>query len=75
MRLSPPNERGLDECIEESTVSYERLRAILPVSATASAEGHLIVGGCDVVDLAGQFGTPLMLMDRTTIESDRKSVV
>jgi diaminopimelate decarboxylase len=56
-------------------VSYERLRSILPVSATASAEGHLIVGGCDVVDLARQFGTPLMLMDRTTIESNAASFI
>jgi diaminopimelate decarboxylase len=60
---------------EGSKVSYERLRSILPVSATPSAEGHLIVGGCDVVDLATRFGTPLMLMDRTTIESNAASVI
>ena len=56
-------------------MSYERLSSILPVGATASADGHLIVGGCDVVDLAERFGTPLMLMDRTTIESNAASII
>ncbi|MDQ4057963.1 MAG: diaminopimelate decarboxylase [Actinomycetota bacterium] len=56
-------------------MSYERLRSILPVGAAAGADGHLIVGGCDVVELAERFGTPLMLMDRTTIESNAASVI
>jgi diaminopimelate decarboxylase len=56
-------------------VSYERLRSILPAGAAAGAGGHLIVGGCDVVELAERFGTPLMVMDRTTIESNAASVI
>lgn len=30
-------------------------------------EGHLTVGGCDTVELAGRFGTPLYVMDETKI--------
>lgn len=31
--------------------------------------GHLVVGGCDVVDLAHKYGTPLYLYDETRIRS------
>lgn len=30
-------------------------------------EGHLEIGGCDVVDLAAEFGTPLYVMDEASI--------
>lgn len=56
-------------------MSFERLRSILPTTAAKSSEGHLVVGGCDVVELVEQFGTPLMVMDRTTIESNAAKVV
>ncbi len=29
--------------------------------------GHLVIGGCDTVELAKQFGTPLYVMDENTI--------
>src|SRR5665809_49533 len=56
-------------------VSIGRLRSILPTTAAKSSEGHLVVGGCDVVDLVEEFGTPLMVMDRTTIESNAAKVI
>ena len=36
---------------------------LLPSSATIGADGHLSIGGCDVVDLAGAHGTPLFIYD------------
>ena len=30
---------------------------------------HLIIGGCDTVDLAREFGTPLFVMDETTVRN------
>lgn len=39
-------------------------------SASVSASGHLVIGGCDVVDLARQFGTPLLIVDRSRLEAD-----
>ena len=56
-------------------MSFGRLRSILPATAARSSDGHLVVGGCDVVKLVEKFGTPLMVMDRTTIESNAASVI
>jgi len=40
---------------------------LLPESAGVNAAGHLALGGCDVVDLAHEFGTPLYVYDEATI--------
>ena len=56
-------------------MSFERLRSILPTTAAESSDGHLVVGGCDVVELVERYGTPLMVMDRTTIESNAAKVI
>ena len=29
-----------------------------PLGSTIDAEGHVVVGGCDLVDVAREFGTP-----------------
>jgi diaminopimelate decarboxylase len=41
--------------------------ALLPLTAEVNNQGHLIIGGCDVVDLAEEFGTPLYLFDELTL--------
>ena len=35
----------------------------LPDSSRVNAAGHLEVAGCDVVELAAEFGTPLFIYD------------
>jgi diaminopimelate decarboxylase len=40
---------------------------LLPDTARVSAEGHLELGGCDVVSLAAAYGTPLYVYDEATI--------
>ncbi|MDQ3646954.1 MAG: diaminopimelate decarboxylase [Actinomycetota bacterium] len=42
--------------------------SLLPDTAS-TASGRLVVGGCDAVDLAARFGTPLVVLDRATIEA------
>jgi diaminopimelate decarboxylase len=42
---------------------------VLPATASATPDGHLSVGGCDVVELAREFGTPLIVIDRETFEA------
>ena len=42
-------------------------RPILPDTAAANKKGHLVLGGCDLVELAGEFGTPLYIFDEVTI--------
>jgi diaminopimelate decarboxylase len=41
--------------------------ALFPLTAEVNKEGHLDIGGCDVVDLAEEFGTPLYLFDESTL--------
>jgi diaminopimelate decarboxylase len=41
--------------------------ALFPLTAEVSKQGHLVIGGCDVVDLAKEFGTPLYLFDESTL--------
>ena len=43
------------------------LAHVLPLSAGVSPEGHLTLGGCDAVELASEFGTPLYVYDVRTI--------
>ncbi|MBI4199579.1 MAG: diaminopimelate decarboxylase [Chloroflexi bacterium] len=45
----------------------ELLRTVFPSTATVNARGHLVVGGCDVVDLSMEFGTPLYVFDEQTL--------
>ena len=40
---------------------------LLPDTADVSPEGHLRLDGCDLVELAAEFGTPLYLYDEATI--------
>ncbi|MEA3442341.1 MAG: diaminopimelate decarboxylase [Chloroflexota bacterium] len=40
---------------------------LFPLTSEINNQGHLCIGGCDVVDLAREFGTPLYLFDEFTI--------
>lgn len=42
--------------------------SIRPASATVNEHNHLVIGGCDTVDLSARFGTPLYVLDRRTME-------
>jgi diaminopimelate decarboxylase len=44
------------------------MKEVFPLTATTTSEGHLAVGGCDAVELAERFGTPLIVFDRATFE-------
>ncbi len=41
--------------------------SLFPLTAEVSNQGHLCIGGCDVVDLAKEFSTPLYLFDEFTL--------
>jgi diaminopimelate decarboxylase len=45
----------------------EPWRPLLPDTARTSPQGHLCIGGCDVADLAREFGTPLYVFDEETL--------
>ncbi|MBD2105085.1 diaminopimelate decarboxylase [Leptolyngbya sp. FACHB-261] len=42
---------------------------LLPLTAHINDSNHLEVGGCDVVDLVEQFGSPLYILDETTLRT------
>ena len=43
--------------------------SLFPLTAEVSSQGHLIIGGCDTVELAAKFGTPLYLFDEFSLRS------
>ena len=45
------------------------LAPVLPRTAEANADGHLAIGGCDAVDLAKEFGTPLYVFDEAELRA------
>lgn len=45
------------------------LADILPLTAAVNGDGHLSLGGCDAVELAREFGTPLYVLDEETLRS------
>lgn len=44
-------------------------QSLLPLTATVNGADHLVVGGCDVVDLVEQFGSPLYILDDHTLRT------
>jgi len=43
--------------------------SLFPLTAEVSRQGHLIIGGCDAVELAAEFGTPLYVFDEFSLRS------
>lgn len=50
-------------------------RGVLPLTADVSGEGHLVIGGCDVLDLVAQYGSPLYVYDEETIRTRARQYV
>ena len=43
--------------------------SLFPFTTEVSNRGHLIIGGCDTVELAAEFGTPLYVFDEFDLRS------
>jgi len=41
--------------------------SLLPFTAKVNNRSHLVIGGCDTVELAAEFGTPLYVFDEFTL--------
>ena len=50
-------------------------RNVFPATSEVNADGHLVIGGCDSVDLAAEFGTPLYVFDEATLRGRCRSFV
>ena len=40
---------------------------VFPDTAQVDSQGHLVIGGCDTLELASEFGTPLYVFDEETL--------
>ena len=49
--------------------------SLFPMGSTSSENGHLNIGGCDVTELAKEYGTPLYIYDEATIRTMAKTFV
>ncbi len=49
------------------------MKDLFPDTARVSKEGHLKIAGCDAVELAERFGTPVIVFDRATFEARAKA--
>ncbi len=49
------------------------LRQVLPPSAATTSEGRLTIGGCDVVALADEYGTPLVVYDEGALRETARA--
>ncbi len=45
----------------------EIMKSLLPMTAEVNSDEHLSIGGCDLTELAAEFGTPLYIYDEVTI--------
>jgi diaminopimelate decarboxylase len=52
-----------------------QLQGVLPSTATVNERGHLAIGGCDTVDLAREFGTPLYVFDEQLLRDQARAFV
>jgi diaminopimelate decarboxylase len=43
--------------------------SLFPLTAEVNNQGHLVVGGCDTIELAAEFGTPLYVFDEFSLRN------
>ncbi|HEX78941.1 MAG TPA: diaminopimelate decarboxylase [Dehalococcoidia bacterium] len=43
--------------------------SLFPLNTEATQKGHLVIGGCDTVELAAEYGTPLYVYDELTLRN------
>ena len=43
--------------------------SIFPIASEVNSSDHLVIGGCDVINLVEEFGSPLYIYDEVTLRS------
>ncbi len=64
--ISAPQSTSLQYLSNESG-KVSPNQSLLPLGAAVNEKDHLVVGGCDVVDLIEEFGSPLYILDEQTL--------
>ena len=55
--------------LAEVTADTSPNQNLLPLSADVNEQDHLVIGGCDVVDLVKEYGSPLYILDEHTLRT------
>ena len=55
--------------LPENPESLSPNQSLMPLTATVNDQDHLVVGGCDVVELVAQYGSPLYILDEHTLRT------
>jgi diaminopimelate decarboxylase len=48
---------------------------VFPDTAEVNSQGQLVIGGCNTLDLASEYGTPVYLLDEATIRARCRSYI
>lgn len=65
----------MPDCYRNMVAARSPNQSLTPLSALIDGQGHLVVGGCDVVELARRFGTPLYIVDELTLREGCRQYV
>lgn len=55
--------------LPENPDSLSPNQSLMPLTATVNDQDHLVIGGCDVIDLVKQYGSPLYILDEKTLRT------
>ena len=69
---SQKSETFVSNSLKNTTSSLDSLspnQQLLPLTAIVNSHDHLEIGGCDVVDLVGQYGSPLYILDEVSLRT------
>ena len=50
-------------------------KTVFPNTTTVDSQGHLVIGGCNALDLVAEHGTPLYVLDEQTLRDRCRSFV
>lgn len=65
----PSGQSGRQYLTPEADGTPSPNQCLLPLTARINAQDHLEIGGCDVVELVEKFGSPLYIVDETTLRT------
>lgn len=65
----------MDSKLDTSPIDRLFQQDIFPETSQVDSRGHLIIGGCDAVELANSFGTPLYVFDEATLRRQCRGFV
>lgn len=59
----------------KSTINTTNNKQLFPISSMVNEVGHLVIGRCNTVELAKNFGTPLYIIDEETFKQNANSYI